>query len=411
MERHASAPTTTMTSGVVVTLLALLLGLQAVASDLYLPGLPQLTQELGANMRGAQYTLSGMLLAFGLSQLIWGPLSDRFGRRPVLLAGLGGFALASIGGTLAPSIEWLIGWRALQGAAMGAAVMGARAIVRDLYAPAEGARVLSKALTGLGVIACCTGPTGAVVVLLFGWRGAIAALGVFSAAALALVAWRFKETLPAARRSPLHPLALARASGQILGHRGFQAYLLLTTATYLGLFTFLAASSFVFIRVLGLSRLEYGFIVLSQSLAYIVGTFWCRRLLPRFGAPRAIRLAGFVTLAGGTLVGVLAWLGQGQSWYGAWAIIVPFWLFMIGHGVHQPCGQAGVVGPFPDKAGMASALNGCGMMFGAFGMGTWLGTHLDGSVFPLTQGLWLWSVLTALIAWTLVQWHGAHGAT
>jgi len=60
---------------------------------------------------------------------------------------------------------------------------------------------------------------------------------------------------------------------------------------------------------------------------------------------------------------------------------------------------------------MASALNGCGMMFGAFGMGTWLGTHLDGSVFPLTQGLWLWSVLTALIAWTLVQWHGAHGAT
>mgnify|MGYP000514665408 CR=1 FL=1 len=87
MERHASAPTTTMTSGVVVTLLALLLGLQAVASDLYLPGLPQLTQELGADMRGAQYTLSGMLLAFGLSQLIWGPLSDRFGRRPVLLAG------------------------------------------------------------------------------------------------------------------------------------------------------------------------------------------------------------------------------------------------------------------------------------------------------------------------------------
>ena len=87
-----------MTSGVVVTLLALLLGLQAVASDLYLPGLPQLTQELGADMRGAQYTLSGMLLAFGLSQLIWGPLSDRFGRWPVLLAGMGGFALASIGG-------------------------------------------------------------------------------------------------------------------------------------------------------------------------------------------------------------------------------------------------------------------------------------------------------------------------
>jgi DHA1 family bicyclomycin/chloramphenicol resistance-like MFS transporter len=81
-------------------------------------------------------------------------------------------------------------------------------------------------------------------------------------------------------------------------------------------------------------------------------------------------------------------------------------LFAIGHGIHQPCGQSGAVGPFPHAAGAASAVNGFLMMLTAFAMGSWLGTHMDGSVRPLTLGVWFWSVLIALTAWTLVQWHG-----
>ena len=137
--RTAMPPTT------VVLFLALLLGLQPVTTDLYLPALPRLTQELGAAMSQAQLTLTALLLAFGVSQLIWGPLSDRFGRRPILLLGMAAYVVASIGSALSPTIEALVVWRTLQGAAMGAAVMCARAIVRDLYQPEQGASVMSKA--------------------------------------------------------------------------------------------------------------------------------------------------------------------------------------------------------------------------------------------------------------------------
>jgi MFS transporter, DHA1 family, multidrug resistance protein len=124
-----------MSAALIVLILSMLLGIQPITTDLYLPALPALTEGFGASMSQAQLTLSALLLAFGTSQLIWGPLSDRFGRRPILLWGLAAYTLASVGSTLAPSMALLIVWRVMQGAAMGAVVMCARAIVRDLYLP------------------------------------------------------------------------------------------------------------------------------------------------------------------------------------------------------------------------------------------------------------------------------------
>ena len=152
---------TTMSPALIVLTLALLLGVQPITTDLYLPALPGLTQELAASMAQAQLTLTALLLAFGVSQLFWGPLSDRFGRRPILLWGMSAYVVASIGSAFSPTIDMLIVWRTLQGVAMGAAVMCARAIVRDLYAPAQGASVMSKGLSGLGLIACLSAPLGA----------------------------------------------------------------------------------------------------------------------------------------------------------------------------------------------------------------------------------------------------------
>ena len=171
-----------MSSALIVLVLALLLGLQPITTDVYLPALPDLTRELGASMAQGQLTLTALLLTFGISQLIWGPLSDRFGRRPVLLAGMAAYVLASLGSALATSIDLLIVWRMVQGAAMGAAVMCARAIVRDLYAPAQGANVMSKALSGLGVIACLSAPIGGVLTAVFGWHAALLAVSGFSLA-------------------------------------------------------------------------------------------------------------------------------------------------------------------------------------------------------------------------------------
>ena len=120
-----------MPAWLVTGLLALLLGLQPVTTDLYLPALPTLKAQLLASMAQSQLTLTALLLAFGCSQLVWGPLSDRWGRRPILLAGLVAYVLAALGCALAQSMEALIFWRTVQGAAMGAGVMGARAVVRD----------------------------------------------------------------------------------------------------------------------------------------------------------------------------------------------------------------------------------------------------------------------------------------
>jgi len=391
-----------MSPGVVVIVLALLLGIQPVTTDLYLPALPALTEGFAAQVPQAQLTLTTMLLAFGVSQLVWGPLSDRFGRRPILLWGLGAYTLASAGCALAPSMALLIVWRTAQGAAMGAAVMCARAIVRDLYTPETGARFMSKGHTGLGAIACVCAPLGGLLADTLGWRYALTALAVFGAATLGLVAWRFEETVP--RKKPLatRPRILLATWLAIVRHPTFLTYSALTTASYAGLFTFLASSPFVFIKLLGLSRTQYGLLMFSVSLAFILGTFICRRLLPRFGVRRSLALAAVLTLSGGTLMAALDWAGL----HNGWAIMLPFYLFMLGHGVHQPCGQSGAVGPFPLSAGAASALNGLFMMLAAFIVGGWIGTRLDATAAVLTQGIGFWSVCIALVAWTLVPRYG-----
>lgn len=397
------SPATSMHASLVVVMLSLLLGLQPITTDLYLPALPALTAGFGAPMSQAQLTLTALLLAFGLSQLVWGSLSDRFGRKPILLIGLSAYVIASVGSALADNMAMLIAWRAVQGAAMGAGVMCARAILRDLYAPAEGARVMSKAQTGLGIIACMSAPLGGLLSDLFNWRMALLALAVFGASALALMTLRYRETAVSKNPRALEPLTLLRNWGAVLRHPTFWTFSLLSGASYGGLFTFLASSSFVFIDVLGLSKTQYGLLMFSMSLAYISGTVLCRRLLPRFGVRQAVAIAGVLTLSGGTTLGVLALLNLHTHWL---TLLLPFCLFMLGHGIHQPCGQSGAVGPFPQSAGVAAALNGFFMMLIAFAVGTWLGTHMDGTVRPLAYGVWFWSVVISGCAWTLVQRYG-----
>ena len=390
----------------IVLMLALLLGLQPVTTDLYLPALPAITEGFDANMGQAQLTLTALLLAFGLSQLVWGPMSDRFGRRPILLWGMAAYVLASIACAFAPSMAWLIAGRALQGVAMGAGVMAARAVVRDLYAPAQGATVMSQALTGLGIIACACAPIGGILTDALGWRVALLALAVFGALTLGLLLWRFEETLAQPNPKALQLRQLLQANWQIAQHPTFRAWSALSTGAYMGLFTFLACSSFVFTRSMGYSKTAYGFFMLSMSLSYIVGTFWCRWMLRRTSVHRTVGIAAFLTLSGGVSMAALAYAGQGQDWYGAASVMGPIYLFMLGHGVHQSCGQSGAVGPFPERAGTASALNGFLMMAGAFFMGSWLGTQMQEPVFALAHGLLLWSVFIALVSWTLVQRHG-----
>ena len=391
-----------MSPNLIIVLLSLLLGIQPMVTDLYLPALPAIKAEFGAALSQVQLTLSALLLAFGISQLFWGPLSDRFGRRPILLWGIATFTLAGVGCVVSSSMHELIVWRALQGAAMGAVVMCARAIVRDLYTPETGAGVMSKALTGLGLLACGSAPLGGLLTDLFSWHAALILIVGYGTITLGLVAWKFKETVPRKNPQALQARVLAKTWWHILKNPTFVAFTSVSVGTYGGLFTFLASSSFVFIDFLELARWQYSFILFSMSFTYILGTLLCRRLLIRLGVQKTVAIGALFTLFGGGLMVINAWLG----WQSVLSLMGPFYLYVLAHGIHQPCSQSGAVGPFPKAAGAASALGGFLMMVAAFATGLWLGIAKDGSALPMAQSIAFWSVITALSAWVLVQRHG-----
>ncbi len=379
--------------------LALLLGLQPITTDVFLPALPALTRALAAPMSHAQLTMSALILAFGIAQLAWGPVADRVGRRPVLLLGLVLYTAASIGAALAGAIEALVAWRVLQGAALAAAVVGARALVRDLYEPLEGAQVMSLGLSGLAVIALLGPLLGGLATAWFDWRAALVLVAIAGALTLGWVAWGLPETAPRLNPRATRPGPLLQQWGAIARHPAFAAWTMLISASYGGLFVILAGSSFVFIGHLGLSPLAYGAAMASGSFAYMIGTFVCRRWVASAGMERAVARAAWATLAAGLSIVGPAWAGVDS----VWTLLVPQWLFAFGHGIHQPCGQAGAVGPFPHAAGAAAALAGCLLAATAFLVGLWIGHAMHGAPLPYALGVGFWALATSLVAWTRVR--------
>ncbi len=394
-----------MSQTVVVLLLTLLLGIQPVTTDLYLPVLPTLQQQLSASVAATQLTLSALIIAFGLGQLIAGPIADRLGRRPVLLAGLALYTCASIGGTVASSIELLIGWRVVQGIAMAAAVNCARSIIRDLFAPAEGAKVMSQALSALGLIAMICPLIGGAIAQWLNWRVALLLPGVFSVATLAFVAFKFEETIPKLNPNATRLKPLLANWLEILSDPGFRAWASISSLTFGGLFLLLASSSFIYIGVLGISRMSYGMLMAASSVAYVAGTLACRRWLLKVGLLATVNRAAWFSLAAGLGMAALSLAGIQQ----VWSVFVPQCIFMFGHGVHQPCSQVGAVAPFPEKAGTAASMSGFLMMLTAFLVSLGLGEYL-GSIIPASLALAGFGIALTAVAQTVVQWHGNPGA-
>ncbi len=391
-----------MSQKFITLLLALLLGIQPVATDLYLSALPNIQTDLLATIGQTQLTLSVMMLAFGISQMFLGPLSDRFGRKPVLLWGVALFTLSGIAMAFVSTITGLIALRALQGVGMGAAVMSGRAVLRDLFEPEPGAIVMSKALTGLGLSALACSVLGSAAAEYLGWRYTLAIMGLFGLVLWLMLLARFQETLQIRNVNALQWRALFSNWRAIFAHPAFLSYSMISTFSFCALITFLAGSPFVLIKMMGLSKLEFGLCLFFMPIFYISGTFYCRRLLRRCGLQSAVKRAAWLLIVPGMATGIFAILGMQNLW----CIILPFYLYMVGHGVMQSCGQTGAVAHFPEKAGVASALNGFMMMVFAFGMTLWLGANLGDNPSAMMLGMAFWCVLTSVVAWFVVPRFG-----
>ena len=353
-------------------ILPLLLAAQPVATDSYLPALPAIGRELGS----ASASLTAFVLAFGLGQLPCGPLSDRFGRRPVLLCGLAVYALAALGCALANAIPALVAARALQGFSMAAILVCARAAVRDLYPAYEGPHVMARGLGGLGVVALAAPLLGAWAVQSAGWRWVLGGMTCY-AALLWWLCWRgFAETrVQGAESAPRGSLR------EVFRSQAFRAWASVAAVTYGGLFCFLLLSPMVYISYLGLSPGWYGWIPAGGSLVYIFSTMLCRRLLRRHGAVRSVQFGSLLSISGALVQTAGCWLLP----HTAWPLLVGHGIYCIGHGIHQPCGQAGAVGELPHLAGRAVSWSGFGMMATAFAAGQIAASFVDPQ---LSRGAW-----------------------
>ena len=379
-----------MTPNTLLWLITGCLMLQPLSTDLYLPSLPHLVKDLAVTPAAVQQTLSWFVAGFGGAQLISGPLSDRYGRRPVLLAGLAVYALASLACVLAPTLSLLVGARFLQALGCCTAVVVVRTIIRDSYDPTEGARVIAKASSLLS-IAPLLGPiAGGYLQVAFGWRAAFVVLFVYGIILLIAASYHLKETNRAPNPEATQPGRLMNIYLSIMRTPAFWAYALPGALSYASIFIFISGSSFVLIQVLRVSTEFYGVLFAIGVLGYLGGTLICRRRLATHGIAATLTLGTSVGLAGG-----LVFLALTLSGLQHWSIVVfAQFSIMCAHGFNFPCAQAGSVGPFPHQAGAAAGLFGALSMALALAVGIWVAHSYDATVLPL-------ALTTAVITVTL----------
>ncbi len=363
----------------ILVLVTAMLMMQPLSTDLYLASLPSLASIFDVPVSTVQLTLTLFVIGFGTAQLVVGPLSDRFGRRPVVLTGLGLYVAASALCGLAQSIDLLIAARFLQALGCCAAVMVARAIVRDAYAPEHSARVIARASTWIS-LAPIIGPIlGSYLQVTFGWRSAFVALGTFSACVMAACVLRLPETNEHKNPQATNLHGLIDNYKLVLGSREFWLYVMPGALSYGGIFLFISGSSFVLIKVLGVPTQWFGFCFGAGVSGYMTGTLVCRRLLKSISGEQALRIGTTVSMAAGLYFLIATLLGL---WH--WAMVVLAMFFaMVAHGINFPVTQSGAVSPFPKQAGTAAGLMGAIFMAFAFVIGSIVGATHNGTLYPL----------------------------
>lgn len=360
-----------------IAILVVVTALGPLSMQMFLPALPLIQRDFATDTGTAQLALTAAMLAIGVATLVYGPLSDRFGRRPVLLAGLVLFALGSAVSALAPSVAVLIVGRVLQSAGASAGIVIARAMARDVYGPEQAIRVVSY-LTMAMVVAPMIAPAlGGAVTDAFGWRVVFHLMIGVGALALAYVAFGLVETNRTAGEGGWR--ALAANSRRLLGLRRFWGYSLATSLSVAVFFAFLAAAPYLTVETLKRPAREYGFWFMPVAGAFIVGTFVSTRVIGRLGVDRVIWLGAAATAlaVGATALIYLAWALTPALLF-APAVAISFLQgFVIANA------QGSAINLDPRAAGAASGLTGFIQMVLCSIVAQAVGMLNDGTVWPM----------------------------
>jgi MFS transporter, DHA1 family, multidrug resistance protein len=347
--------------------------------DIYLPALPMLRQALAADEAETLLTLSAFFVGFGSGQLVLGPLSDRFGRKRPLLAGLVVYVIASVGCALGTSMTAIVFWRALQAFGGSVVPIAVQAMVRDLYDRNESARVLSLNLLVTASAPVIAPLLGGQVLLWFDWRAIFWVLVAFGAVSF-LVALVLPETLSEARRSEAHPLAMLFGYVELFRSRRYVGYVACSTLYFWCLFAFIAGSPFVYIEYFGVPPQYYGFLFGVNMIGMIATTYINSRIVVQRGADRLLRIACTIGA-----IGSLVLLADGIGGFGGVpGIALPLFLTLALLTMVASNAVSGALSVFPNRAGAAAAMAGAVQFGGGAFASAMVGALADGTPRPMT---------------------------
>ncbi|WP_317205184.1 multidrug effflux MFS transporter [Janthinobacterium sp.] len=332
-------------------ILLTLVCLPRVSIDIYLPSLPAMADALRASDAQMQLTLTLYMAGSALSMLLCGPLADRYGRRPVMLAGTVVYLLATLACACAQSAPVIIAARLFQALGGCSGTLIGRVMVRDRFAPDVQAGMLSRISMGMALSPVVAPLIGSLIALALGWRGVFATLAAVALLALAVVALLLPETRPAAAAGA-PPAGTVAVYLRLLRDAYFLRYALAIGFVYCTYFPFIAESSLLLQRTLHLSASAYALVFGATVTGYLIGSNLFRRLHARHGADRLIGAAVAVNAGGALLLlACTTWYPQALA-----AIVGPMLLIILSVGVAIPACQFAVLQPYAAIAGTASGL-------------------------------------------------------
>jgi DHA1 family bicyclomycin/chloramphenicol resistance-like MFS transporter len=367
--------------------IALVIGLLSLVGpfsiDMYLPALPELAAELGATPQAVQFTLSAYFAAFGLSQLVYGPLSDRLGRKPPIYIGVGIFLVGSLACALAPTIGALIAARFLQGLGAATVMVVPRAMIRDLHSGPSATRMMAMVMLVISVSPMLAPLAGSGVMLLGSWRWIFGVLALLGLASLALTAFVLPETLGAERRAGTTLRTMVRGARRLLGDRDFVGLTLIGGFSMASFFIFLASASFVYTEQFGLSPTGFSLAFALNAIGFFSASQQAATLGERFGMARVVLTAVGVFAAITATLTLITVAG-----FGTLPVIVGM-LFCANAflGVVMPTTMVMALDPHPDIAGLASSLGGTLQMLTGGVMIALAGPFFNGTATPMVAAI------------------------